>query len=211
KWRDNSIAQYEEGWATPARVPYQTRRIEEVIGREGSGADDVPDLLFLNYKIIAHISHIWSVNSVEMQDTLRWQDAALGEFVRFLDRQVGRGEWVLVLTADHGAQFDPAVSGAFPLSPRALELDLTEAFDDDDGVPVLQALRVAQIFVNDAELRDNGFTLDDVARFVLDYTKGQAASASNPVPETERDDTVFAAAFPTSILGSLKCLPEARA
>ncbi|MBI2238568.1 MAG: alkaline phosphatase family protein [Actinobacteria bacterium] len=211
KWRDNSIAQYEEGWATPARVPYQTRMIEEVIGREGFGADDVPDLMFLNYKIIDHISHIWSVNSVEMQDTLRWQDAGLGELVRFLNRQVGRGEWVLVLTADHGAQFDPAVSGAFALSPRALELDLTEAFDDDDDVPLLQAVRVAQIFVNGVELRDNGFTLEEVAQFVLDYTKGQAASANNPVPETERDDTIFAAAFPTSMLGSLKCLPEARA
>ena len=65
--------------------------IEEVIAREGFGADEVPDLLFINFKAIDHVSHIWSVNSPEMQDTLRRQDEALGRFVTFLDDQVGSG------------------------------------------------------------------------------------------------------------------------
>ena len=58
-------------------VPYQTRMVEEVIEREGFGKDDVPDLLFVNYKAIDHASHIWSVNSPEMEDMLKWQDADL--------------------------------------------------------------------------------------------------------------------------------------
>ena len=45
KWRDNSIAQLEEGWATPARIPYQGRMVEEVIEREGFGADDTPEAI----------------------------------------------------------------------------------------------------------------------------------------------------------------------
>ncbi|MEX2421176.1 MAG: alkaline phosphatase family protein, partial [Actinomycetota bacterium] len=73
-WRDNSIEQYELGWATPARIPYQGRMVEEVIARAGFGDDDVPDLLFVNFKAIDHVSHIWSANSPEMQDTLRRQD-----------------------------------------------------------------------------------------------------------------------------------------
>ncbi len=51
----------------------------------------MPDLLFVNFKAIDHVSHIWSVNSPEMQDTLAWQDEDLGRFVEFLDREVGHG------------------------------------------------------------------------------------------------------------------------
>jgi hypothetical protein len=210
KWRDNSIAQYEGGWATPARIPYQTRMIEEVIAREGFGADEVPDLLFVNYKAIDHVSHIWSVNSPEMQDTLRWQDADLKELIDFLNAQVGKGEWVLVVTADHGAQFDPKVSGAFQVTPGQLGADLLAAFPSSTATPVIQATRTSYIYVNEDAMKASGFTLDDIARFILAYTKEQGAPDPSAVPEAERDDRVFAAAFPSSILPTLRCLPEAR-
>jgi hypothetical protein len=210
KWRQNSIEQYEQGWATPARIPYQTRMIEEVIAREGFGADDMPDLLFINYKAIDHVSHIWSVNSPEMQDTLRWQDRDLGRLVAFLDRQVGRGEWALVLTADHGAQFDPEVSGAFQVTPGQLAQDLEAAFPSATNESVFLAVRTSQIYVNEPAVEASGYTLEQIAGFVLAYTKAQGASDPSSVPEAERDDRVFSAAIPIEYLPTLPCLPEAR-
>jgi hypothetical protein len=212
KWRDNSIEQYEGGWATPARIPYQSRMIEEVVAREGFGDDDVPDLLFVNFKAIDHVSHIWSVNSPEMRDTLRWQDEDLGGFVEFLDQEVGHGRWVLLLTADHGAQFDPEVSGAFQVTPAHLEDDLNAAFPSAGDGSVFQAVRTSQIYVNEDVMHASGYSLDEIAQFVLDYTKGQG-SQDGPaaVPVAERSDPVFSAAFPISLLPTLECLPEARA
>ncbi len=212
RWRDNSIEQYEEGWATPARIPYQQRMVEEVILREGFGADDVPDLLFVNFKAIDHVSHIWSVNSPEMQDTLRWQDEALGGFVRFLDRQVGRGRYVLVLTADHGAQFDPAVSGAFQVTPGQLEQDLLEAFPSRTDEAVFAAVRTSQVYLDEDAMAASGYTVDQIAGWLLGYTKAQGAPGGpSEVPEAERDDPFFSAVIPTSMLPELPCLPEARA
>lgn len=211
RWRDNSIEQYERGWATPARIPYQTRMIEEVIAREGFGADEVTDLLYVNYKAIDHVSHIWSVNSPEMQDTLRWQDRDLRRLVDFLDRQVGRGEWALVLTADHGAQFDPKVSGAFQVTPGQLAQDLEAAFPSATGESVFLAVRTSQIYVDEPAMEASGYTLEQVARFVLGYTKEQGATDPSTVPQAERDDLVFAAAIPIETLPRLACLPEARA
>ena len=211
KWRDNSIEQYERGWATPARIPYQERMVEEVITREGFGVDDVPDLLFINYKAIDHVSHIWSVNSPEMQDTLRWQDAALGRFVEFLDQQVGQGNYVLVLTADHGAQFDPEVSGAFQVTPGQLQQDLEAAFPSATEDPVFKAVRTSQIYLDEDVMRASGYTVDQIAQFLLDYTKAQgAAGGPTDVPEAERADRFFSAVIPTAMLPDLKCLPEAR-
>jgi hypothetical protein len=210
KWGQDSIAQLENGWATPARVPYQTRMIEEVIRREGFGVDDVPDLLFVNYKIIDHISHLFSTNSPEMRDTLKWQDAGLSDLVDFLNVEVGAGRWAMVVTADHGAQFDPRVSGAFQVTPGQLEGDLKAAFPSRTGTPVILAVRTSYIFVNRDSMLANGDTLEQISQFLLDYTKAQGAANPDTVRAPERDDRVFAAAFPASILPNLRCLPEAR-
>ena len=210
-WRDNSIDQYEEGWATPARIPYQGRMVEDVIAREGFGDDDVPDLLFVNFKAIDHVSHIWSVNSPEMADTLRWQDRDLGRFVDFLDREVGRGEWVLVLTADHGAQLDPKVSGAFQVSPGLLEDDLNAAFPSETEDSVFLLVGRSQLYIDEDAMDAGGYSFEQIARFLLGYTKGQGhPDGPEALAADERDDRVFSAALPTRLLDRLECLPEAR-
>jgi len=181
-----------------------------MIRREGFGADDVPDLLFVNHKMIDYISHVWTVNSPEMQDAVRAEDAALRDLVSFLDRQVGRGNWVFVLTADHGSIPDPKVSGAFAIPAGALASGINGAFDTDgDDVHVVQVIQPTQIFIDEAELAENGHTLEDVARWLMGLTKGDVASA--PLPPDVADDPVFQAAFPSRLLSQLPCLPEARA
>jgi hypothetical protein len=209
QWLDNSIAQYERGWATPARIPYQARMVEEVIHREGFGDDDVPDMLFVNFKAIDHVSHIWSVNSPEMRDTLRWQDQELRHFVRFLNAEVGRGRWVLALTADHGTQYDPAVSGAFQVTLRELGRDLEAAFPSSTGPPVFRGVRTSQLFINEAAMEASGYTFEQIALFLHEYTKEQGAADPARVPADERDDRVFSAAFPIDMLPGLGCLQSA--
>jgi type I phosphodiesterase/nucleotide pyrophosphatase len=208
-WRQDSIAQARGGWDTPARVPYQTALVDKLIRREGFGADDVPDMLFLNYKIIDHVGHVWSTNSPEMRDTVEWQDAGLRELVGILNREVGKGEWVVVVTADHGHQFDPSVSGAFQVTPSSLEADLNAEFDDGDGAPAVQRVRTSQVYMDADEMKDAGATLDEVSRFIVNYTKAQASNDPSSLPASAQDDRVFSAAFPSEILGELQCLPEA--
>jgi hypothetical protein len=65
--------------------------------------------------------------------------------------------------------------------------------------------------VNEAELRQNGHTLDEVSEWVMGLTKADTALPGVSVPPDEAGDLVFQAAFPSSIMGSLSCLPEARA
>ena len=165
KWRDNSIDQLLQGFDTPARIPYQQRVLESIVTHEGFGADEVPDLLYANFKEIDYISHIWTMNSPEMDDAVRAQDAALEDLVGFLDAEVGRGEWAMVLTADHGAIPDPRISGAFQISTGPIGSGLTAAFDTDgDDVPVVEVIQPTQIYVNEAELLQNDGTLEEMAR-----------------------------------------------
>ncbi len=211
-WRDNSISQLLGGFDTPARIPYEERVLQTVVKREGFGADATPDLLFANFKEIDYISHIWSMNSPEMKDAVAYQDAALKTLVDFLNAQVGKGNWAMVLTADHGAMPSPSVSGAFNISSASLAAEINARFDHDgDATHVVQLVQPTQVFMDTKELARNGATLDDVARFVTTLTEAQTAPPTVTVEPAHANDRVFQAAFPSALMQQLPCLPEARA
>ena len=210
-WLGNDIAQLSEGFDTPARTPFQQTLVETVIEREGFGADEVPDLLFLNYKAIDTIGHLFSADGIEMEDAVATQDGALERLVGFLDAEVGEGEWVMALTADHGTQRDPATSGAFMIDINKIDAGLAAAFDDDgDGVPLVQKVRPTEIWFDPAELDDNGVTLAQVSQWLLGLTQQDTYKNQNLPRPGHEGDMVFAAALPSSILSRLPCLPEAR-
>ena len=212
KWRTNSIDQLLQGFDTPARIPYQTRVLEEMIRREGFGADDVPDLLFVNYKEIDYISHIWSMNSLEMRDAVVAQDAALKTLVDDLNQQVGVGQWAMLVTADHGSMISPKVSGGFQISSTPIAAGINSTFDHDgDATHIVDLIQPTQMFINTAELRQNGYTLAQVAEWVMGLTQAQTAGSGVAVDPATANDTVFQAAFPSEIMKGLPCLPEARA
>ena len=212
-WRGNSIDQLLKGFDTPARTPYQERVVETVIQHEGFGKDDMPDLLYLNFKEIDYVSHVWTMNSLEMRDAVVAQDLALKRFVGFLNKQVGKGNWVMVLTADHGAMPDPAVSRGVPdLQTPPIQAGINEHFDTDgDNTPVVELVQPSQVFLNVPELEQNGFTVADVARYVMTLTQAQTASPTQTVDPATANDPVFEAAFPSDLMQHLPCLPEAQA
>ncbi|HYF12303.1 MAG TPA: alkaline phosphatase family protein [Actinomycetota bacterium] len=210
RWRENDLEALSNGFDTPARTPFQETLIETLVEREGFGADEIPDLLFLNYKAIDTVGHLFSASGIEMSDAVRQQDETLETFVSFLDETVGEGEWVLALTADHGTQEDPETSGAFMIDINKLESGLTENFDDQDGTPLVQKVRPTEVWLDRDELRENGFTLFDVSEWFLALTQEDTFKNRNlPQPGREQE-TVFAAALPSSILSSLPCLPQAQ-
>ena len=104
------------------------------------------------------------------------QDEALREFVDFLNRTVGQGQWALVLTADHGSIPDPQVSGAFQISATPIANGINATFDTDgDDTRIVQLIQPTQIFIDMDELAQNGHTLDEVASYVMGLTKAETA------------------------------------
>jgi hypothetical protein len=195
---------------TPAYAEYQTEVIREVIRREGFGQDDVPDLLFTNYKQIDKMGHRWSFPTPQMEAVVRSSAEEFVDIARMLDEEVGQGEWVMAMTADHGSTPSTEETGGYSIDQTALTNDINAAFDTDgDDVNVLQSFRVTQLWINLPELEENGHTLGDIAEFLMRYTPADNAADPSAVPGDVRDERLFRAAFPGQVLDTLPCVPPA--
>lgn len=200
RWRGNSLAALRNGFDSPARIPYQTKIIKTLIKREGFGKDDVPDLLAINHKIIDHVGHEWHMHAPEMGDAVRYQDRDLVQLIRILDRLVGKGRWAMTMTADHGHTPLPSISGMTPLDVARIRSALTARFDDGDAVPLVKQVRPSEVFLNEPELRRNGYGLKAVARFLLALPKARVSAGVGG------SGRAFAAAIPTRMLSKLSCV-----
>ncbi|MEP7059585.1 MAG: alkaline phosphatase family protein [Actinomycetota bacterium] len=208
KWRDKSISALRTGFDTPARTPYETSVIEAVMKRYKFGQDATPDLLYLNYKTIDTTEHQTSLNSPYMEDSVAYQDAALKQLVAFLNKEVGKDQWGMVITADHGSQYSAAVAGGVPIDPTRVRALLDTKFDPSQK-GLFEVVRPTQMWFNAAVAKQLGVTPEVVASYVGSLTVAQTARSYYSIPPGTEGDTVYAAAFPSHILTGLPCAPAA--
>jgi hypothetical protein len=208
-WLDHPLETPDDILHTPAYAEYQTDVIAEVIRREGFGQDDVPDLLFTNYKQIDKMGHRWSFPTPQMAAVVRSSAREFVALTRLLDQEVGRGEWVMALTADHGATPLASQTGAYAINQNALTDDINAELDTDgDAVPVVSSFRVTQLWINVAELQENGHSLGDIADFLMDYTALDNAADPAALSPDLQSERLFSAAFPGEVLDNLPCLDQ---
>ena len=74
----------------------------QILLAEGLGQGDAPDLLALGFSATDTVGHAYGPYSAESEATLQQLDANLGEFFKLLDSRLGKGAYLVALTADHG-------------------------------------------------------------------------------------------------------------
>ena len=67
----------------------------------GRGA--ATDFLTINCASTDYVGHLFGTNSIEIEDTYLRLDRDLASFFQMLDDKVGKGQYLIFLTADHGA------------------------------------------------------------------------------------------------------------
>ena len=207
KWLGNDITlpQGRAPWDTysnPAWARFQTELVFEMLQAGDYGEDNVPDIFLTNFKMTDLAGHKWGISSEETRETLQAQDDALAEILDYLEREVG--DYVVVVTADHGASPLPAETGAWPIDQRELIKDLDENFDISEQSLVAESS--ASGLHLDREVTDgSGVSAADVASFLTGYTIAENSSESSlPDGYQDRaDELVMSAAFPTSEIDEL--------
>jgi predicted AlkP superfamily pyrophosphatase or phosphodiesterase len=87
---------------SPFGIEYTLDGARAVIEGERLGQDEFPDILCINFSTNDYIGHAFGPHSLEVEDITYQTDRQLGDFLRYLDQQVGAGRWAFALTADHG-------------------------------------------------------------------------------------------------------------
>ena len=67
------------------------------------GGENATDFLAVSFSSPDYIGHMFGPNSIEIEDIYLRLDRDLGSFFSYLDQKVGKDNYVVFLTADHGA------------------------------------------------------------------------------------------------------------
>lgn len=206
-WLGHKIpTEHRAGAANPVWTRFQFRLLKAMWSKEGFGQDDVTDMFFTNFKEVDLVGHIFHYIKPEMRSDLKHTDAVLGQIVEYLDENVGQGEWVLAMTADHGSGPDAEQTGAWPIDEERLQIDIALRF----GVRVsdlFQAQRPTGMWLNPATVEQEAITTEEISDFVMDYTIGDNWKEGKELPSAYRsraDEKLFAAAFPTDRLADIR-------
>jgi hypothetical protein len=142
---------------------------QEAVVRLALGQRGVTDFLSIAVKSTDRQGHDYGPRSLEQLDVLYRLDGLIGDLLDYLDRTVGRGRYVAVLTADHGA-------------PNVAEFELQE------GRP---ARRVTQ--------EDIQTVLDDVDRVVRAHRGPETAIPNLVARRLEQADFILRAMTPAEL------------
>ena len=93
---------YEQWSSSPFADTYLTRLAENSVDQLGLGKGGGTDFLALSYSTVDYVGHAFGPRSWEVQDILLRLDKDLGDLFAHLDAKVGRGNYVVAFSADHG-------------------------------------------------------------------------------------------------------------
>lgn len=77
------------------------------VEKEGLGKDDITDFLAISCSSTDYIGHQFGPNSIEIEDTYLRLDKDLEELFNYLDKTVGKGNYLFFISADHGVAHAP--------------------------------------------------------------------------------------------------------
>jgi predicted AlkP superfamily pyrophosphatase or phosphodiesterase len=162
--------EYSRWWdGTPLKDEALLALAAKAIDAEKLGQRGVTDYLAVDLDSTDSVGHAFGPLSLEQLDTLKRLDRSLGDFLKHLDATVGKGRYVLALSADHGVidPTDPGVNG------RTLKTAELEALLDK-----VEMVAAKQYSSEDA-LKQQIITVLKNADFVADaYTEERLSHAS---------------------------------
>lgn len=172
--------------------------MEACVTAEGLGRDDTPDLLVVSFSSNDLIGHSWGPDSQEVLDVTLRSDVIVARLLRFLDTKVGKGNYVLALTADHGICPLPEASAARGVSAQRVNQDALRADAEkhlrttfgsggDGGETTskkaasgwIEAVSPPWFYLNPRLVAASGRPREEVARSLADYllTRSDVARA----------------------------------
>jgi len=154
--------------ATPYGNSLTTDFALAAIKAENLGKDNITDVLAVSFSATDYVGHNFGVNSKEIEDTYIRLDLDLERLFQYLDETVGKGEYTVFLTSDHGAVDVPSYlnsvkvpAGYVDRKDRKEKFNtfLNSTYGTED---IVENISNNQIFLDRAKVKSLGLALTDV-------------------------------------------------
>lgn len=173
---------YEALYTSPFGNELLMEMIRSAVHAEKLGQDDVPDLLTISFSCNDPVGHAWGPDSQEVLDVTLRSDRHIAELLKLLDSSVGKGKYLICLTADHGICPLPEVAAHRGLDARRVSIKsiLTDAethlrsiYDPEAGkdskVKFIENSTGAWSYLNYKLIESKGLEPAQVAKSLADF------------------------------------------
>lgn len=160
---------------------------ENLITAEQLGQRNTTDFLSLSFSSPDKIGHLFGPNSWEIADNYIRLDQTIERLLNYLDTHVGKGKYVLFLTADHAVAPMPDYLQAHQIpagriSEEAWQVELIEACQNHFKLNLIENLSNQQVFLNETLIQTHQMDRKEVLDWVKAYflTKTEVHSVYFP-------------------------------
>lgn len=148
------------------------------INGEQLGADDETDLLAVSCSSTDYIGHQVGTHAVETEDTYLRLDKAIADFLSYLDAKVGKGNYLVFLSADHGAMNNARFlqdrripAGNWDDGVAAKKLNEVLAKEYPNTGDLVKTVMNYQVFFNREVIKNQHLDFAKIKQTVVDFLK----------------------------------------
>lgn len=146
---------------------------------EGLGKDNITDLLAISLSSPDYAGHQFGPNSIEIEDMYLRLDKELATFFQYLDKQVGKGQWLFFLTADHGVAHVPGflAKNKIPVSTINLSTgDMNKKLQAATGISgLIKAYANYHIYLDHDKIAAADKEVEDISKLLIQELKKDTA------------------------------------
>jgi predicted AlkP superfamily pyrophosphatase or phosphodiesterase len=137
------------------------------------GKDEVTDLLALSLSTPDYIGHQFGPNSIEIEDTYLKLDQEIEQFLNYLDKNIGKSDYTIFLSADHGVAHVPGYNEKNKLPGRLAgmtKLQISTNADIEEKFGIKDAIKTEQnnqLYLNKPAIVASNHKLKDIEEYIL--------------------------------------------
>lgn len=163
---------------TLTRIMAEALILGEHLGqRKGS-----TDFLAVSFSSTDYIGHAYGPDAVEIEDMYIKMDEELARFFAFLDDEIGKGNYLLFLTADHAAAHNPDFlksqqlpAGRF--SNKALKQEIKNLMAAKFDEKIILEVTNYQIYLNDSIIQNKQYDRKAIVETIKQFLKYKSGIA----------------------------------
>jgi predicted AlkP superfamily pyrophosphatase or phosphodiesterase len=164
--------------ATPFGNDILAEFAKKAIEKEALGKDDITDFLTVSFSSTDYVGHTLGPRSMELQDTYLRLDQTIADFLTYLDKTVGKENYLLFLTADHaGAENATFLKdnkyNVTNVEPKDIRKALSKFSVDTFGEDLVMNYSNFNVFFNKEIIKNKGLDFTKVIQSFKDYLMSQ--------------------------------------